>query len=169
MSFISYCGIIKGSFALCLVFKIPDFEDTTSSLYVNERGVIVTSTVSAIIFSILIFGALLPLAQQKLAPATPETQLEYYDFEDNDKNQEEHFGENARLTVRPRLDGSMVNTTHDESLQPSNETSRSYSAGVIKNSPFFQKGKDCTYFLIKLDQEILKPLMIYKYDKEEMD
>ena len=84
-----------------------------------------TSTVSAIIVTILIFGSLLPLAQDKLAPATPETQLEYYDFEDNDKNQEEQFSENARLTARVKLDGSIVNSTHDESteLRPSQDTS----------------------------------------------
>ena len=125
LGFISYCGFIKGSFALCLVFKIPDTEDTSSHQHINERGVIVTSTVSAIIVTILIFGSLLPLAQDKLAPATPETQLEYYDFEDNDKNQEEQFSENARLTARVKLDGSIVNSTHDESteLRPSQDTS----------------------------------------------
>ena len=28
--------------------------------------------------------------------------------------------------------------------------------------------KDCAYFFLKLDFEILKPLLIYKYDPEEM-
>ena len=28
--------------------------------------------------------------------------------------------------------------------------------------------KDCKYYLSKLDYEILRPLLIYKYNKEEM-
>ena len=30
------------------------------------------------------------------------------------------------------------------------------------------KKRDCKYYLSKLDYEILRPLLIYKYEKEEM-
>lgn len=29
--------------------------------------------------------------------------------------------------------------------------------------------KDCTYFFLKMDYEILKPILIYKYNIEEMN
>lgn len=29
--------------------------------------------------------------------------------------------------------------------------------------------KDCTYFFLKMDYEILKPILIYKFDIKEMD
>lgn len=29
--------------------------------------------------------------------------------------------------------------------------------------------KDCSYYFLKLDYEILKPLLIYKYDAEQMN
>ena len=32
-----------------------------------------------------------------------------------------------------------------------------------------QEKKDCSYYFLKLDFEILKPLLIYKYDAEEMN
>jgi len=31
-----------------------------------------------------------------------------------------------------------------------------------------QKSKGCAYYFVKLDEEILRPLLIYKYDEEEM-
>ena len=32
-----------------------------------------------------------------------------------------------------------------------------------------QEKKDCSYYFLKLDFEILKPLLIYKYDAEQMN
>lgn len=32
-----------------------------------------------------------------------------------------------------------------------------------------QEKKDCSYYFLKLDYEILKPLLIYKFDAEEMN
>ena len=31
-----------------------------------------------------------------------------------------------------------------------------------------RKSKDCKYYFSKLDYEILRPLLIYKYEREEM-
>jgi hypothetical protein len=31
-----------------------------------------------------------------------------------------------------------------------------------------QENKDCSFYFLKLDYEILKPLLIYKYDAEKM-
>jgi len=31
------------------------------------------------------------------------------------------------------------------------------------------KKKDCGYYFAKLDYEIMKPLLIYKYDRDEMN
>ena len=32
----------------------------------------------------------------------------------------------------------------------------------------YGKKKGCSYYLVKLDEEIMRPLLIYKYDEEEM-
>jgi hypothetical protein len=31
-----------------------------------------------------------------------------------------------------------------------------------------QNNKGCSYYFVKLDEDILRPLLIYKYDEEEM-
>lgn len=38
----------------------------------------------------------------------------------------------------------------------------------MSNYKIRKNKKDCKYFLAKLDYEILRPLLIYKYNKEEM-
>lgn len=33
-------------------------------------------------------------------------------------------------------------------------------------TPALQEAKGCAYYFLKLDEEVLRPLLIYKYDEE---
>jgi hypothetical protein len=34
--------------------------------------------------------------------------------------------------------------------------------------PVMENARGCSYYFVKLDEEILRPLLIYKYNEEEM-
>jgi hypothetical protein len=67
------------------------------------------------------------------------------------------------------------NTSHHEQLLHPNDMMSDTSGSVRYKTVGGGLGdykqsnkKDCKYFFSKLDYEILKPLLIYKYNREEM-
>ena len=51
--------------------------------------------------------------------------------------------------------------------QPVTQGSDQYASGSKANGPGNARG--CGYYFYKLDEEILKPLLIYKYEAEAME
>jgi NhaP-type Na+/H+ or K+/H+ antiporter len=59
--FISYGGVIRGAIAFGLVLKIPEQPEVF-----KERGVFITTTLSVVIFTTVLFGTFLKFVQGKL-------------------------------------------------------------------------------------------------------
>lgn len=100
LTFISYGGVIRGAIAFGLVLKIPESEDF------HERDVLITTTLSIVIFTTLLFGTFMPLAQRILVPPTPEQVYE------NDTEEE----------VSNAVDGNTISVSHyDNIVHPNDE------------------------------------------------
>ena len=62
--FISYAGLIRGAIAFGLVLRIEP--------NIKEKDVIVTTALTLVIITTLLFGSLMPLVQRWLVPHKPE-------------------------------------------------------------------------------------------------
>jgi len=83
--FIMYGGMIRGAIAFGLVLKIPD--DNTF----NERGVVVTTTLAAVIITTVGFGSFMPVIQKLLVPPQIEEKTMYC----HDNHGSSSFGRNS--------------------------------------------------------------------------
>lgn len=85
LGFISYGGMIRGAIAFGLVLKIPDDKEGGGF---RERGLVVTTTLAAVIFTTVAFGSFMPVVQKILVPPDIDQKV-MYDVEDEDETEEE--------------------------------------------------------------------------------
>jgi sodium/hydrogen exchanger-like protein 6/7/sodium/hydrogen exchanger 8 len=90
--FIMYGGMIRGAIAFALVLKIPS-DGCPDNCDFHERGVVVTTTLAAVIITTVGFGSFMPVIQKVLVPPKLEDKTEYdagfegeEDFEFDDGN-----------------------------------------------------------------------------------
>ena len=84
--FIMYGGMIRGAIAFGLVLKIPTDEEAIQNgdAIFRERGVVVTTTLAAVIITTVGFGSFMPVIQKVLVPPTDSDKMEYDDDDDID-------------------------------------------------------------------------------------
>ena len=70
--YLTFSGMIRGAIAFGLVLRIPggSYPDD-GSVVTPERGAMITTALSLVIVTTVVFGSLMPLLQRKLVPLKP--------------------------------------------------------------------------------------------------
>lgn len=190
LCFISWGGMIRGAIAFGLVLKIEEDK-------VSEREVIITTTLALVIITTLFFGTFMKFAQKIMIPppASPaednkieeiaailQAQHEQFEFagdENNDPIQHIKVNSSQEMGAKdPQNDskpdihdtrGSDAHSHYGELVHPNMEKDRESVINVDEMRNYDKrKKKNCKYYFSKLDYEVLRPLLIYKYEKETM-
>lgn len=70
--FISYAGMIRGAIAFGLVLKIDPA--------IEEKDVIVTTSLALVVLTTILYGSTMPLVQRKLVPPK---EIDKHEYDDN--------------------------------------------------------------------------------------
>lgn len=156
--FIWYAGMIRGAIAFGLVLRID-------KSFVN-RDVIVTTSLSLVIFTTVVFGSTVGLVQRCLFG-----KRENHSEVDNSKK----VNEREVTTTPDRLDQISENSKDYESVDLS-EASSNYQALLHPNQEEAESATHrikqytvhtgCVKYLRRFDEVIMKPIFIYKYEKK---
>ena len=68
LGFVSYGGMIRGAIAFGLVLKIPANDPENPSSDFRDREIAITTTLSVVIITTVLFGSFMPLVQKILVP-----------------------------------------------------------------------------------------------------
>ena len=160
-----YGGMIRGAIAFGLVLKISDYSTDGVPDY-RERGIIVTTTLALVIITTVVFGSFMPIAQKILVPSKLPAELEEEMSEEG--NEPRNDGQLRESLNETKPADTKDDISHYEALvHPNQESDNKSEVGTIKGFKGTHK-KSCSFYFKKLDYEIIRPLLIYNYDREEM-
>lgn len=134
--FIWYAGMIRGAIAFGLVLRID------SSF--KNRDVIVTTSLSLVIFTTVVFGSTVGIVQKLLFKDHMDDELK----ENERKEEEEKEGDSVDL--------SDSSSSYQRMLHPNEERPHHHHHVYT----------GCIKYLRRFDEVIMKPIFIYKYEKE---
>jgi len=86
----------------------------------------------------------------------------------NKSDEEEKKDSRAQSHYEELVHPNMMKDEDDNSSMVSDAKKPKYAVGASMRHYNQRKKRDCKYFFSKLDYEILRPLLIYKYEREEM-
>ena len=145
--FIWYAGLIRGAIAFGLVLRIDDS-------FAN-RGVIVTTCLTLVLFTTIVFGSTVGLLSKCLfrKPAEDAEQQLSDELDANSSASsvsayEEMEHPNKQYLLETPQAADLLATSD----RPSGQRKRPYSVG-------------CAKYLQRFDEAIMKPLFIYKYER----
>ena len=145
--FIWQAGMIRGAIAFGLVLRIDDSYD--------NRGVIVTTSLSLVVFTTVVIGSTVGLLQVWLFGKTPEADREAAKLkkaEAQEDFQKVKPGEGNESFES--VDLSDDESSYHRMMHPNEERTRARRIHT-----------GCSKYLHRFDELIMKPIFIYKYEK----
>lgn len=146
--FIWYAGLIRGAIAFGLVLRIsPEFPN---------RDVIVTTCLTLVVFTTIFFGStvgilgkwLFPKAEAEHSSIEAESEQESYQFSSDDK---------VSQIAEPLVHYNIQDEAHSSEEEEGSQKKQKQKRG----------NKGCGLYIQRLDQLILRPIFIYKYEKDK--
>ena len=140
--FIWYAGMIRGAIAFGLVLRIDP-------LQFKNRDVIVTTSLSLVIFTTVVFGSTVGLLQKRLFTSHP---VEFKEPKAPVNVSSATAGEGDDFAS---IDLTASDSSYERVLHPNEERSSKPKAAHA----------GCAKYLHRFDELIMKPIFIYKYER----
>jgi hypothetical protein len=161
--FINFAGIIRGAIAFGLVLRLePGLEN---------RSVIITTVLTLVITTTIIFGATMTL----LKTALLETKVHPLPTTDQEMEEEKKEMINYRLDVREPLITNNLEVADNLEVPARASFTNSYTENKFSNSNYninemfhdekYKNQHACVKYWKRFDEFIMKPLLIFEYAK----
>jgi len=137
--------MIRGAIAFGLVLRI---EDTSPN-----RSVIVTTSLALVIFTTVVFGSTVGILQKMLFK---EDEPEFMKSDTKDSFKMVKTNEGSDDEFNESVDLSDESSEYEKILHPNEETPQKQQR--IRSG--------CVKYLYRFDELIMKPIFIYKYEKD---
>lgn len=160
LAFIWYAGLIRGAIAFGLVLRI----DKTMA----NRGVIVTTCLTLVVFTTIFFGSTVGLLGKCLFKES-EAEEEAKEEANNQVGVEEVDSVGTDSMSNSSDKSSQINQPlihYNEQMETEERNSVNHSAQSAAQKKKNQKGT-CGQYIKRFDKLILRPLLIYKYEKDK--
>lgn len=155
--FLNFSGVIRGAIAFGLVLRLE--------VGLTNRSVLITTVLTLVIITTIIFGAIMTLLKTALldakviVAATPDGSIEEEEAKDLFKDNiemNELLIENSPPPLRPSFSHSYTENKFS--------TEHANIQNMIKEEKK-KKQHACVLYFKRFDEFIMKPLLIYDYDK----
>lgn len=141
-----YAGLIRGAIAFGLVTRIDEGASP-------NRSVVVTTALALVIFTTVVFGSTVGILQKMLFNEN-EPQDTKSDVKDSFKLVQANEGEDDDFNES--VDLSNESSEYQQILHPNQEAPEKKQ--VVRSG--------CIKYLYRFDELIMKPIFIYKYEKD---
>ena len=163
LTFIWYAGLIRGAIAFGLVLRIDDS--------IPNRGVIVTTCLTLVVFTTIFFGSTVGLLGKCMFGDKSEAEnTPAIDEIDGDSVGQDTMSDSASSSQSSMVHAPLIHYND----QVASEDSQSNLPGSSAHKDGYEradhnkkaKKNKCSDYLKRFDQLIVRPILIHKYDKD---
>ena len=151
--FIWYAGLIRGAIAFGLVLRIDKS--------VPNRDVIVTTSLTLVVVSTVFFGSTVGVLGKCLFAKEKEAEQEELEENKAEESDDVSYDLSQISNKDEQLHEPLVH--YNDQVQSSDDDHEDEIQGKVKKK--YRKG--CALYVKRLDELIIRPIFIYKYEKDK--
>lgn len=153
--FIWYAGMIRGAIAFGLVLRIDGDK-------FKNRDVIVTTSLALVVFTTVVYGSTVGVLQKCMEPKSE------FKFSESFKN---FLKSDKKIEKVDLKDDDYEMNSENDSMDLSEDEESEYedmlhpNEAPVKKEKSVRKYKGCVKYMHRIDELVMKPMFIYKYEK----
>jgi len=157
VTFVAYAGLIRGAISVGLVLKLEDYQ-------IHYFEVIRTTTLTMVVATTIIYGGTLPLVSRLLLGKKTEEDAEEAQPKEGEKVAGRHSLNDSG--VKPHDVKSVYEEFKHPNLLSNSETTNLLAQSKQTGEKKQAKPVKCRMLFKRLDEFVLKPLLIHRYEYE---